>query len=48
MKNKEKEKLEKMIEVAKIVLEENPNDTWVKKGLVLMETELKNINNKVL
>ena len=43
MKNKEKEKLEKMI-----VLEENPNDTWVKKGLVLMETELKNINNKVL
>lgn len=48
MTNKEKEKLEKMIKVAKKVLEENPNDTWVKKGLDLMETELKYINKKIL
>jgi cytochrome c-type biogenesis protein CcmH/NrfG len=35
------QKLEQMIEVAKHVLKENPNDTWVAKGLVAMEEELK-------
>ncbi len=37
------QKLEQMIEVAKQVLKENPNDTWVAKGLVAMEEELKRI-----
>jgi hypothetical protein len=35
------QKLEQMIEVAKMVLKENPNDTWVEKGLIAMEEELK-------
>ena len=39
-----KEKLEQMIEVAKQVLKENPNDTWVQKGLVAMEEELERMN----
>lgn len=39
-----KQKLERMIEVAKMVLKENPNDTWVQKGLVAMEEELERIN----
>ena len=45
MENKmnNKEKLEQMIEVAKQVLKENPNDTWVQKGLVAMEEELKRL-----
>ncbi len=34
------QKLEQMIEVAKQVLKENPNDTWVAKGLVEMQKEL--------
>jgi hypothetical protein len=34
------EKLEIAIKIAKQVLEENPNDTWVAKGLVEMEKEL--------
>ena len=34
------EKLEQMIEVAKQVIKENPNDTWVTKGLIAMEEEL--------
>jgi len=34
------QKLEQMIEVAKQVLKENPNDTWVEKGLVEMQKEL--------
>jgi hypothetical protein len=38
--NGNKEKLERMIEVAKQVLKENPDDTWVQKGLVAMEEEL--------
>ena len=38
-----KEKLEQMIEVAKQVLKENPNDTWVQKGLDAMEEELKRL-----
>ncbi len=38
-----KQKLEQMIEVAKQVLKENPNDTWVQKGLVAMEDELKRL-----
>lgn len=33
-----------MIEVAKQVLKENPNDTWVQKGLVEMENELERMN----
>jgi len=32
-----------MIEVAKQVLKENPDDTWVRKGLVEMEAELKRL-----
>jgi hypothetical protein len=39
------QKLEQMIEVAKQVLKENPNDTWVEKGLIAMEEELKRIRN---
>jgi hypothetical protein len=39
------QKLEQMIEVAKQVLKENPDDTWVAKGLVAMEEELKRIKN---
>ena len=37
------QKLEQMIEVAKKVLKENPNDTWVAKGLTEMEKELKRL-----
>ena len=37
------QKLEQMVEVAKQVLKENPNDTWVAKGLVEMEKELKRL-----
>jgi hypothetical protein len=37
------QKLEQMIEVAKQVLKENPDDTWVAKGLVAMEEELKRL-----
>jgi len=37
------QKLEQMIEVAKQVIKENPNDTWVAKGLVAMEEELKRL-----
>lgn len=33
-----------MIEVAKQVLKENPNDTWVQKGLVEMQKELERMN----
>jgi cytochrome c-type biogenesis protein CcmH/NrfG len=39
------QKLEQMIEVAKQVLKENPNDTWVAKGLVAMEEELGRLRN---
>ena len=39
-----KQKLEQMIEVAKQVLKENPNDTWVQKGLIEMEKELERMN----
>lgn len=39
-----KEKLEQMIEVAKQVLKENPNDTWVQKGLVEMQKEVDRLN----
>lgn len=38
-----RQKLEQMIEVAKQVLKENPDDTWVQKGLVAMEEELKRL-----
>ena len=33
-----------MVEVAKLVLEHNPDDTCVRKGLVAMEEELERIN----
>lgn len=33
-----------MIEVAKQVIKENPNDTWVQKGLVEMQKELERMN----
>ena len=39
-----KQKLEKMIEVAKQVLKENPNDTWVRKGLEAMQKEVDRLN----
>ena len=35
-----KEKLEQMVEVAKQIIKENPDDTWVRKGLAEMEKEL--------
>ncbi len=34
------QKLEQMIEVAKQVLKENPNDTWVAKGLVVNPSKI--------
>jgi predicted CoA-binding protein len=39
-----KEKLEQMIEVAKQVLKENPDDTWVQKGLIEMQKEVDRLN----
>ena len=33
-----------MIEVAKQVLKENPNDTWVQKGLEAMQKEVDRLN----
>jgi hypothetical protein len=42
--NSNKQKLEQMIDVAKLVLKHNPDDTWVRKGLVEMEKELDRIN----
>jgi hypothetical protein len=39
------QKLEQMIEVAKQVLKENPDDTWVAKGLVAMEEELQKLKH---
>ena len=39
-----KQKLEQMIEVAKQVLKENPNDTWVQKGLEAMQKEVDRLN----
>ncbi len=39
-----KEKLEQMIEVAKEVLKENPDDTWVQKGLIEMQKEVDRLN----
>ena len=38
-----KEKLEQMVEVAKQIIKENPDDTWVRKGLAAMEEELKRL-----
>lgn len=43
--NKQKEQLEKGIKIAKYVLEKNPDDTWVRKGLEIMEHELQKIKN---
>lgn len=36
-------KLEDGIRIAKYVLEQNPDDTWVRKGLEIMENELSKI-----
>ena len=33
-----------MIEVAKQILKENPNDTWVQKGLIEMQKEVDRLN----
>ena len=41
--NEQKQKLEKGIKIAKYVLERNPDDTWVRKGLEIMEHELQKI-----
>lgn len=41
-----KQKLEQMIEVAKQIIKENPDDVWVRKGLVEMEKELERMNNE--
>jgi hypothetical protein len=41
-----KNDLEKMTIIAKKIIEENPNDTWVFKGLQLMEEELLRINGE--
>ena len=41
--NKQKDKLEEGIKIAKYVLEQNPDDTWVRKGLEIMEHELQKI-----
>ena len=35
-----KEKLERMVEVAKQIIKENPDDVWVRKGLAEMEKEI--------
>lgn len=43
--NESIKKLESSIEIAKKVLQENPEDTWVAKGLVLMEHELEKLKN---
>lgn len=40
-----KNKIERMIKEAKKILKENPNDTWVAKGLELMEISLKQESN---
>lgn len=42
MKDKIK-KLEDGIRIAKDILKENPNDTWVQKGLIEMQKELSKI-----
>jgi hypothetical protein len=41
-----KNKIERMVGEAKKILKENPNDTWVAKGLELMEKSLKEESNK--
>lgn len=46
MTKAEKEKFENMIKEAKKILKENPNDTWVAKGLELMELHLKKESKK--
>ena len=45
MNIEDKEKLENGIKIAKDILQENPNDTWVAKFLVEMEKELDRLNN---
>lgn len=39
-----KEKLEQMIEVAKQIIKENPDDVWVRKGLEEMQKEVDRLN----
>jgi hypothetical protein len=45
MNIEDKEKLENGIKIAKDVLENNPNDTWVAKFLIEMEKELERLNS---
>ena len=40
------EKLESSIKIAKEWLEENPHDTWVQKGLEVMEKELNRLKEE--
>jgi hypothetical protein len=40
-----KQKLEQMIEVAKQIIKENPDDVWVRKGLEEMQKEVDRLNN---
>lgn len=39
-----KEKLEQMIEVAKQIIKENPDDVWVRKGMEEMQKEVDRLN----
>jgi len=43
-----KEDLERMIIVAKEVLTENPDDTWVEKGLREMEREVRRLDEQAI
>jgi|DEB19_MinimDraft_3_1074340.scaffolds.fasta_scaffold622752_1 hypothetical protein len=48
MKKITKEDLERMIIVAKEVLTENPDDTWVEKGLREMQKEVRRMDEEKL
>jgi hypothetical protein len=48
MKKITKEDLERMIIVAKEVLTENPDDTWVEKGLREMQKEVRRMDEETL
>lgn len=47
MTNEERNKIEKSIKDAKKILKENPSDTWVAKGLEVMEEYLKQEVSKI-
>lgn len=48
MRHITKEDLERMIIVAKEVLTENPNDTWVEKGLKEMQKEVRRLDEQAI